>query len=82
MNKLYKEFRQAIYIRAFTLQRLNRQLLADRKKELANELKTPVEYAHTTKKTQISWDFGSRKEPPANADSDSEHKHEQQNTEE
>ena len=30
LNKLYKEFRQAIYIRAFTLQRLNRQLVANR----------------------------------------------------
>ena len=66
LNKFYKEFRQAIYIRAFTLQRLNRQLVANREKELANKLKTPVEYAHTTKKTQISWKFGSGKEPPEN----------------
>ena len=55
LKKLYKEFRLAIYIRAFTLQRLSRQLLANRKKELANKLKTSVEYAHTTKKTKISW---------------------------
>ena len=82
LNKLYKEFRQAIYIRAFTLQRLNRQLLANRKKELANKLKTPVEYAHTYKKTQISWEFGFRKEPLENADSDLEYEQEQQNTEE
>ena len=82
LNKFYKEFRQAIYIRAFTLQRLNRQLVANREKELANKLKTPVEYAHTTKKTQISWKFGSGKEPPENADINSEHEQEQQNAEE
>ena len=82
ITNLYKEIKQAIYIRAFTLKRLNRQIVADRKKQMATELKTPVKFAHTTQKSEISWDFGSREEPLSDADSNSKHEQEQQNREE
>ena len=49
---------------------------------MATILKTPVEYAHTTKKVKISQEFGSRKELLSDADSNTEHEQEEQNAEE